>query len=666
MTPSFFGARRTSGLERPVTVRPYPTRDSDRLSDTDHTVQSYARRMLGRVGPARKLRLRRLLRRVCRQENGIKAMSDTALSARVEAVRHRLIISGMCGAQMNEALALVREISGRTLGLRPHDEQVLAALTMLDGHLVEMATGEGKSLAAGITAAVAGLARVPTHLVTVNDYLAARDAEEMEPLFHWLGLTVGSIRHEDTPDARRGIYQRDIVYCSNKEITFDYLRDQVKIGQGTGDIQLRLRHMDGQDDNVPVMRGLHFAVVDEADSVLIDEARTPLILSQESDAASEQEWAQTSFNLANKMRLDLHYTRKDSEKRIELTDFGKTRLASFAEVLDPIWQNKIQREHAVTQTLCAKIYFAEGDQYVIQDGKVVIVDEYTGRLMPERSWNDGLHQLVEFKEGLELTGRKVAIARTTYQKFFRRYLRLSGMSGTAQEVQREISAVYRIATMRLPTRLPSKMRHLGTRVNRTENAKLRQIASRVQTLRDQGLPVLIGTRTVATSQKISARLSEEGIEHDVLNAVNADEEATVIADAGQPGRVTVATNMAGRGVHISVPDTVTQAGGLHVILTERHDSARIDRQLIGRTARQGQPGSYEAILALDDPLVTALNSPFLRRMAHLPGPVGKLFGLMCFRATQKRAERLNARARNQLLKMDRHLERVLAFSGLEE
>ena len=625
-----------------------------------------AKKVFGTANDRKVKAVRPLVDQINALEPEFEALSDEGIIEKTQELRDRALKGESLDALLPEAFANCREAAKRALGLRAFDTQLKGGIFLHQGNISEMKTGEGKTLVATFPAYLNALTGRGVHIVTVNDYLAQRDAEEMKPLFDWLGLSVGSIEHEATPDERRQTYLRDIVYCSNKEIAFDYLRDQVKIGQGTGDIRLRLRKMQGDDSDAPVMRGLHFAVVDEADSVLIDEARTPLILSQETDVAAEALWAQTTYSLADQMFEDLHYKTHSSEKRIELTEFGKDRLEEFCKPLDPLWHNKIQREHAVGQALTARTFFEEGDQYVIQDGKVVIVDEYTGRLMPERSWNDGLHQLVEYKEGLELTGRKLAIARTTYQKFFRRYMRLAGMSGTVQEVQREISAVYRIPTLRLPTRLPSKMRFLGTRITRREEAKLDLIASRVNELRSKGQAVLIGTRTVGASDKISAYLTKRNVQHDVLNAVNADEEAEVIKDAGQPGRVTVATNMAGRGVHIHVPDTVIDAGGLHVMLTERHDSARIARQLIGRTARQGQPGSYETILSLDDPLVTAIKTPLVSSLAQLPGFLGRPFALMAFRRSQKRAEGLNARARRQLIKMDRQLDRVLAFSGFEK
>ena len=344
---------------------------------------------------------------------------------------------------------------------------------------------------------------MPTHVVTVNDYLAERDADSMQALFSRLGLTSGCILHDSSPQQRREIYQRDIVYASNKEIAFDYLRDQLKIGTDTGPIQAKLQRLNTDPEDPPVMRGLHFAVVDEADSVLIDDARTPLILSRETDAASEAEWAEATFSLAGKLNPKIHFKTDDAERRVELTEQGKTRLEEIADRYGPDFRNRVQREQAVQQALVAQHYFKKGDQYVVQDGKIVIVDEYTGRLMPERSWNDGLHQLVEHLEGQEITGRKVTLARTSYQKFFRQYLRLSGTSGTAREAKGEISALYRLITVLLPTRLRTRLTWLGTRICRDEPMKLDQLVERVRATTAAGRPVLVGTRTVGASETIS-------------------------------------------------------------------------------------------------------------------------------------------------------------------
>lgn len=665
--PGFLpGGASASPLIGPVSAHVFPARQDERLGKVDQTAQLVLGQIWGRTTLLQRIRASWRARAVCRLEETFKNASHNELMHQLAQSRIALTRAGLRGAPLCRTLALVREGIRRTLGMRPHDIQIKAALILLDGSLAEMATGEGKSLVAALAAATAALARMPTHVVTVNDYLAERDAIEMQPLFDWLGLRVGSIPHEATPEERRATYLCDVVYASNKEISFDYLRDTLRMGAGHGPMRLKLGRLRAGDDTRPIMRGLSFAIVDEADSVLVDDARTPLILSQQTDIAAEAAWARTAYDLAARMYVDLHYETKPRERRTELTDFGKTRLEEFTKPLDALWHNKVQREQAVTQALNAQLYFKRGDQYVVQDGKVVIVDEYTGRLMPERSWNDGLHQLVEHKEGVDITARKLAIARTTYQRFFRRYLRLSGMSGTALELRAEVSTVYRMPTLPLATRLKVRRRNLGTRILRDEAHKWRAVVDSVTRIRAQGRPILLGTRTVAASEAAHAALDAAGIEHFVLNAMNDAEEGALIARAGEAGRVTVATNMAGRGVHISVPDAVVEAGGLHVILTERHDSARIDRQLIGRCARQGQPGSYEAVLGLDDPLIENVRAPVLRRLSRLSGPLGRLAGQLLFRRGQKRAERANARARRALFSHDQRLQGWLAFSGVEE
>ncbi|MEO0465135.1 MAG: DEAD/DEAH box helicase [Pseudomonadota bacterium] len=664
--PGFVAGARAPANPGPVSTHAFPTRKDERLNKIDQAVQLALGQIKGRTTLAQRIRVARRARAVFAFEAEFEQAEEAQLKQRLDEVRARLVRGGLNGAAMCEAVALVREGIRRSLGMRPHDVQVRAALILLDCALAEMATGEGKSLVAVLAAATAGLARIPAHVVTVNDYLAERDLQEMQPLFDWLGLRVGCILHEATPDERREIYARDVVYASNKEISFDYLRDTLRMSGGEGNLRLKLRRLENDMDRRPVMRGLHFAIVDEADSVLVDDARTPLILSRETDVAEEASWAETAHGLAMRLREGAHYDIRHERRLIELTDLGKDRLSDVAAGLGPLWQNRVQREQAVCQALSARLFFQRGDQYVVQDGKVVIVDEYTGRLMPERSWNDGLHQLVEHKEGVDITPRKLAIARTTYQRFFRRYLKLAGMSGTARELRAEIAAVYRMPTLPLATRLPVARRDLGTRIHVDRAQKWNAVIDSVQRLREANRPVLIGTRTVAASEELHAALDAAQIPHCVLNALNHEEEGALVAEAGVPGRVTVATNMAGRGVHIGLDEAVVSAGGLHVILTERHDSARIDRQLIGRTARQGQPGSYEAILGLDDFLLNNLRAPILRWLAQRRGSVGRGAGQLLFRKGQRRAERANAQARRALFTHDQRLQGWLAFSGVEE
>lgn len=649
-------------------LRVYPEREEPRHHWLD-PAENIARYISERVGaPIFKLRLRRLQRRVLRQGRAIAALDDSTLDIRVAACRAEMRRRGMTDPCVAEAFALIREMSRRVLGLYHHPVQVLGALAMVRGAVAEMETGEGKSLTATLAAGAAGLAGRPVHVITVNDYLAERDATTMEPLYARLGLSVGVVKHGIYPPERRKIYARDIVYASNKEIAFDYLRDRVKLGRPPRNMSLKLRSLFGASEHGGglVLRGLHFAIVDEADSVLIDEARTPLILSRETDAEAERIWAETAHRLADALFRDSDYTLIHSERRVDLTKRGRETLERLGRRQGGIWTNRIRREQAVRQALTAREMFINGDHYIVADGKVVIVDEYSGRIMEERSWNDGMHQLVEVKEGVEVTPRKDVMARMTYQRFFRRYLHLAGMTGTAREVASELSSVYRLPVVSVPTNKPSQRKRLPLRIYRTDDEKWRAIGQRVARVHEAGRPVLLGTRTVAASEHASTALAALGLAHDVLNAKNEDSEAEIIAGAGEAGRITVATNMAGRGVDIELGDGVAEAGGLHVILSERHDSKRIDRQLEGRTARRGEPGSSETLLSLEDALLRPLDRPVLRRLALLPGPPGRRAARRLFRAAQKQAEKSHARARRLLLDQDRRVGTMLAFTGKPE
>lgn len=618
----------------------------------------------------------RTVHRAARLEPEMTVLDGPGLTRAIVSLRATLHRDGPTTANLPRAGALLREVARRRLGKRPYDVQLLAMILMAEGRLVEMSTGEGKSLVALLTAALAALSGRPAHVITVNDFLAERDADEARTVFDRLGLSSGAILHDAQPDARRAIYARDIVYASNKEIAFDHLRDSLAFAERGGTraarLQGKLSQLTGrsrpatdQTGRPPVMRGLHFAIVDEADSVLIDEARTPLILSAETDAEAERAAAEAAVALSAYLDRGRHYRVNAAERHVTLTPAGRARAEQMAPRFGDRFRNSTLREEAVDQALRARLFYSNGDQYVVQDGKVVIVDEYTGRLMPERSWNGGLQQIVELTEGVEVTPRKRTIARTTYQRFFGRYLHLSGMTGTAREVAREMAGTFGLRAIRVPTRLPSRMARGGSRVVRTSKDKAAEVARRAAQVADQGRPVLIGTRTVAGSEQVSDALKSYGLPHDVLSATQAAEEADIVARAGEAGRVTVATNMAGRGVHIDLSEDVITNGGLHVILTDRHDSARIDRQLYGRSARQGQPGSIEAVLALDDPMLGLARTPLARLLSVLPGPVGRLAGLRRFARAQARAERLNRAARLSLIRHDRKLRDMMAFTGEE-
>lgn len=602
---------------------------------------------------------------VTSREAGLEAMTDDELMQQIYQLRDALHVKGLLDDLISQSFAMIREVSRRQLGLRHYNVQLSGGYALLKGMVAEMDTGEGKTLTATLAAATAALAGIPVHVVTVNDYLAERDASVMKQLYGALGLSVGTIVHGLQPNERRAAYACDITYASNKEIAFDYLRDRLALGNRSRNLALKLSRLQQKQDHQGqvVMRGLHFAIVDEADSVLIDEARTPLIISRQTDVSTEQVWAEEAMELAQALEEETDFRLIKEEKRVQLTEKGRELLTEISETLGGVWLSRVRREEAARQALTALNLFHKDDHYLVRDGKVEIIDEYTGRIMADRSWSEGLHQLVEVKEGCEVTSRKVPIARMTYQRFFRRYQRLAGMSGTALEVSGELWQVYHLPVVRIPTNKPSQRSKQATQICLTAEEKWLTIVQRTRQLHQLGRPVLIGTRSVQTSEIVSEKLSEAGLEHVVLNANQDADEAQIIAQAGEAGRVTVATNMAGRGVDIRLEQGVEAIGGLHVILTERHDARRIDRQLEGRCARQGENGSTEEILSLEDGLLELLKFKGFQVLAAQDNPLGRKTADMIFRRAQRKAERSHAHARQELLKYDRKLGRMLAFSG---
>jgi preprotein translocase subunit SecA len=615
--------------------------------------------------------MRRVVEHAERHERAMHAASDAELLQIARNMRARLRRDGFVPAIVGECFALVREAGTRTLGQRHYDEQLMGGWALLQGRLVEMETGEGKTIAATLPAATVALAGYPVHVITVNDYLAERDAEEMAPLYSFLGLSVAAVTQGLAPPARRQAYARSITYCSNKELAFDYLRDRVALSHRTSRLHLSLEKLHGaapRDDRL-VLRGLYFGIVDEADSVFIDEARTPLILSSSTGVGDEREQGGAALEFAKRLVPAGDYTTDLVERSVTLSRSGSAKLGDFAEGLDGVWTSVRAREELVTQAVVALTLFRRDQHYVVTDGKVEIVDESTGRIMPDRSWERGLHQLIEIKEGCEPTERRETLARMTYQRLFRRYIRLAGMTGTASEVAREIRSVYGLDVVRIPLHRPSQRDYRPGAVYATRPDKWNAVAESVERMAAIGRPVLIGTRSVSASEEISTVLAARGVEHALLNAKQDSEEANVVAQAGQPGRVTVATNMAGRGTDIRLGQGVADNGGLHVILTEYHESRRVDRQFFGRCARQGDPGSCEPIISLEDEIFavfaaapTRLAARLYRRGTRLPALVYDALRAIA----QFRAERRGAHMRVNTLRLDRRLDRILAFSGRGE
>jgi len=655
--------------------RPYPERADREPAVHDRVAEYLAKGLIQR--PFRRLRdpvraLMPIVEYAAAHESALRMLSDEELRLQASAIRAKLRNSGFAPPLVGRCFALVREAATRTIGQRHYDVQLIAGFGLLKGRLVEMATGEGKTVAATLPAATVALAGYPVHLITVNDYLAQRDADEIRALYEFLGLSVGTVVQGMSRAERRRAYACSVTYCTNKELAFDYLRDRVALTHRSSSLHLSLGRLRGtlQRDEDLVLRGLYFGIVDEADSIFIDEARTPLILSSSTGAGEERLQCEQGLRFASSLVAGKHFQIDLAERNLALTEEGRRELGELAEGLQGVWNSVRAREELVTQALSAMMLFSRDQHYVVIDGKVQIVDESTGRVMPDRSWERGLHQLIEVKEGCELTDRRETLARITYQRLFRRYIRLSGMTGTAHEVAREIKSVYGLDVVRIPLNRPSQRRAALPLVCTTSAQKLRIIADRVERLAmAEGRAVLIGTRSVGASEEISAALNARGIAHALLNAKQDKDEAEVVAAAGEPARVTVATNMAGRGTDIRLGAGVAARGGLHVILTEYHDSRRVDRQLFGRCARQGDPGSCEAIVSLQDDLFVIHAGGVTRLLARLVGggvPIPSWLYQPLRWLAQFQAERRHGYVRVQNVKQDRRLDRVLAFSGRGE
>ena len=657
-----------SGL---VALDLYPERRTGKSDAVDRMVMVGQAWVVQGFGRWRSRRLHRIVERV-RSLDGIAAKMDArTLGAQARAL-HRALRSSECTDEqaLARCFALVREAASRTLGMRHYDVQIAGALAIVHGTVAEMGTGEGKTLTATLAAVAGAMAGWPVHLITVNDYLAERDAEAMGPLYRFFGLSVGVVRGGQSPAERRAAYACDIAYCTNKEIAFDYLRDRIEMGHHKGQLRARVEMLTGRRgcSEALLLRGLHFAIVDEADSVLVDEARTPLIISREVDTTSDARTYAQAVAVARELKPAEDFVLRLDERSVILTPEGSGAVASRTGSLGGLWESTVAREELVVNALTALHLNQRDEHYIVREGKVQIVDEFTGRIMPDRTWSHGIHQMTELKEGLEMSSARETVARMTYQRFFRRYRRLAGMTGTGREVARELWRVYRLAVTRIPPHKPSRLVLHAPRVLSTQERKWRAIASAVRRLHARGAPVLLAVRTVAGSREAAAQLRTARLSFVVLNAVEDANEAAIVAQAGERGRITVGTNMCGRGTDIPIGNEVARLGGLHVIMSERHEARRIDRQLAGRAGRQGDPGVFQPILSLNDPLIGDADSTgMLRWAARALMPImGQWVGRAALGYAQWRAERLHARMRRDLLRQDEELERMLAFSGESE
>jgi len=583
-------------------------------------------------------RIAPMLESVNALEAEMEQLSDTALKEKTSSFRERLKDGAQIDDILTEAFAVVREASRRTLGMRPFDVQIIGGIVLHEGKIAEMKTGEGKTLAATMPLYLNALAGKGAHVVTVNDYLARRDAEWMGPIYTFLGLTVGVIIHGMSDEERRNAYGCDITYGTNNEFGFDYLRDNMNF---------RIEDY--------VQREFYYAIVDEVDSILIDEARTPLIISGPSEESTDKYYRINQ--VIPRLRRNSDYTIDEKSRSVVLTEEGVARVEKLIKVQNLYEPKNIEILHHVNQALKAHALFKRDIDYLVKDGQVVIVDEFTGRVMPGRRYSDGLHQALEAKEKVTIERENQTLASVTFQNYFRMYDKLAGMTGTADTEAAEFKKIYNLDVLVVPTNMPMVRTDNPDVIYKTEDEKIQAIVEEVKDLHDKGRPVLVGTISIEKSELLSKYLKRNGITHNVLNAKHHEKEAEIITQAGQRGAVTISTNMAGRGTDIKLGDGVADLGGLHILGTERHESRRIDNQLRGRSGRQGDNGSSRFYLSLEDDLLRIFGAERISSVMDKIGmeegqPIEHNLISKAIENAQKRVEGQNFEIRKHLLEYD--------------
>jgi preprotein translocase subunit SecA len=572
----------------------------------------------------------------------LKTFSEAAFDDEVSRVRGEAVVSRDDPRAVDAAFAVAFEAIRREIGLTLHPEQVLGALALSAGCCAELATGEGKTVTAILAAALDGWSGRGVHVITVNDYLARRDAEITSPAYRRLGLSVGIVQESSTPEARRRAYGADITYAADKQVLFDYLKDRLAAPLAprlTGLLLDQVSVCKVEWSGRVVQRGLYAAIVDEADSVLIDDAVTPAIISGPRERAEgETSHYVIAAEIARRLDPVAHYEVDSRLRRVGLTDAGRAVVAEAAASLPAFWSGPRRREEVITTALLARELYQRGEDYIVREGEVLIIDRSTGRILPGRQWHLGIHQAIEAKEGLSLTAENATLARSSYQQFFQKYTRLAGMTGTASEVADELWRWYHLPVVPVPTHRPVRRTTAPDRVFLTDQEKMEAAAARVKEAHEAGRPVLVGTWSVVASERMGKLLRSLRVPCEVLNATREGEEADIIARAGRRGAVTVATNMAGRGTDIQLDDESRAAGGLLVLATERHDESRVDRQLAGRSGRQGDPGAFECFVSLEDQLIARHGLPaFISLVKRSSGRRRDSFARLLWRSAQKTA-----------------------------
>lgn len=572
------------------------------------------------------------------QESALKKLSDSSLANKTNEFKARLAKGETLDDILPDAFAVIREASRRVLGMRQFDVQLIGGIILHRGNIAEMGTGEGKTLVATAPVYLNALEGKGAHVITVNDYLAKRDSEWMGQVYKFLGLSVGLIVHDLDFEQRKIAYNSDITYGTNNEFGFDYLRD----------------NMVSSLDQM-VQRPLHYCLIDEVDSILIDEARTPLIISGPGQKSTDNYYVMSK--LVPQLKLGEDYTIDEKQKTVAPTEAGVSKMEKMLKVDNLYDTDNLELNHLFVQALRAQAMMERDRDYVVKDGEVVIVDEFTGRLMYGRRYSDGLHQAIEAKEGLQVQRESQTLATITFQNYFRMYNKLAGMTGTAKTEEQEFIKIYGLEVFQVPTNRPVQRKDLPDVIFKTKRGKYRAVVREIERRHATGQPMLIGTTSIEQSEQLSHMLKEAGIVHNVLNAKYHELEAQIVAQAGQKGQVTIATNMAGRGTDIVLGEGVSELGGLAIIGTERHESRRIDNQLRGRAGRQGDPGSSQFFLSLEDDLLRIFGGDNIKKFMEKMGleedeEIRSSMVSSAIQKAQKRVEERNFDIRKYVLEYD--------------
>lgn len=606
-------------------------------------IQDIAKKVFGSRNEREVKRLLPLVQKINDLEPKIAALRDSELQGLTSQFKERISRGESLDSLLPEAFAAVRETGKRVLNMRHFDVQLIGGMVLHMGRVAEMKTGEGKTLVATLPVYLNALEGKGAHVITVNDYLARRDSEWMGQIYRFLGLDVGVILHGLNDQERKRNYGADITYGTNNEFGFDYLRDNMKF---------RLEDF--------AQRELHYAIVDEVDSILIDEARTPLIISGPTEDSTDKYYAINSVIPLLKKEED--YTIEEKSRTAALTEAGVEKLEKALRIQNMYAPEHIEIVHHVHQALKAHAIFKRDVDYVVKEGEVIIVDEFTGRLMPGRRYSDGLHQALEAKEGVRIENENQTLATVTFQNYFRMYKKLAGMTGTADTEAAEFQSIYNLEVMVIPTNKPMRRKDCPDVIYKTQKAKYQAVCNEISELYEKKIPVLVGTISIENSEVLSHLLKKNGIPHQVLNAKQHEREAEIVSQAGQPGSVTIATNMAGRGTDIVLGPGVAESGGLHIIGTERHESRRIDNQLRGRSGRQGDPGYSRFYLSLEDDLLRIFQGERIKALMDRfdmdeNEPIESKLVSKAIENAQKKVEAHNYDIRKHLLQYDDVLNR---------